>query len=136
MVDTRHAVGCAALRGGVPCTCWMEHENVGASTRDYIHALRTRLAAAEEQLADANRGYSLLCDEEARLNDDLAAARRALERASKFIDYTVREWLPNEHTNCGIDSGCAHGAMEREMFERLDAEVDAITHLLAPERPR
>jgi hypothetical protein len=23
MVDTRHAVGCAALRGGVPCTCWI-----------------------------------------------------------------------------------------------------------------
>jgi hypothetical protein len=23
-MDTRHAVGCAALRGGVPCICWME----------------------------------------------------------------------------------------------------------------
>src|SRR5690349_10515505 len=44
---------------------------------------RQALAAAEEQLADANRGYSLLCDEEARLNDDLAAARHALDIAQE-----------------------------------------------------
>jgi hypothetical protein len=101
---------------------------------------RTRLAAAEAQVEALRADWQVYLDTPhdvlRALRLDLAAARRALERASKFIDYTVREWLPNEHTNCGIDSGCAHGAMEREMFERLDAEVDAITHLLAPERPR
>jgi hypothetical protein len=29
MVDTRHAVGCEALRGGVPCTCWIVPKAVG-----------------------------------------------------------------------------------------------------------
>lgn len=43
--------------------------------------------------------------------------------AARFLDEDVREWLPNEHTGCGIDSGCAHGFYEREMFERLDAMV-------------
>jgi hypothetical protein len=25
-MDTRHAVGCKALRGGVPCTCWLDED--------------------------------------------------------------------------------------------------------------
>jgi hypothetical protein len=27
-MDTRHAVGCKALRGGVPCTCWLDEKTI------------------------------------------------------------------------------------------------------------
>ena len=47
----------------------------------------------------------------------------ALERIIRFVDVWVRERLPNEHTNCAIDSGCSHGAFERENFERLEEEI-------------
>jgi len=47
----------------------------------------------------------------------------ALERIIRFVDVWVRERLPNEHTNCAIDSGCSHGAVERENFERLEEEI-------------
>ncbi|HYE89798.1 MAG TPA: hypothetical protein VEA38_02205 [Terriglobales bacterium] len=52
-----------------------------------------------------------------------AAIREALSEAARFLDVEVREWLPSEHTNCAVDSGCAHGYHEREMYERLDAMV-------------
>jgi hypothetical protein len=58
--------------------------------------------------------------------------REALEKARDFIDNPVRAWMPNEHTNCGIDSGCSHGAWEREVFEELDRQIDAINAALRP----
>lgn len=47
----------------------------------------------------------------------------ALARLIRFVDVWVRERLPNEHGNCAIDSGCSHGAYERENFERLEEEI-------------
>ena len=84
-------------------------------------ALRAGLAAAEEQLADANRGYSLLCDEEARLNDDLAAARRALEEMRGIKERAERELYV---------AGCVDDGVSPTM--RLLWRVLG----LAPERPR
>jgi len=53
----------------------------------------------------------------------LTPRQTALERLIRFVDVWVRERLPNEHTNCAIDSGCSHGAFERENFERLEEEI-------------
>jgi hypothetical protein len=55
---------------------------------------------------------------------DAGAVTDALRRLTTFVDGKVRGWLPREHTNCLIDSGCAHGADEREMFDELEAEVE------------
>ena|SRR5690242_11105190 len=103
-----------------------------------IEKLRTRLAAVEAQLADANRGYSLLCDEEARLNDDLAAARRALE---EFKEY--HEWVLDK-LNGPVALAAAHGWRESEDVvhegKRRRAELGYVSPyeraLLAPERPK
>ena len=98
-------------------------------------ALRAGLAAAEEQLADANRGYSLLCDEEARLNDDLAAASRALEE--------MRQALKNaQYKSMMIVLSAVEAGEEREFIKWVQQEAKhiekecAVAALLAPERPR
>jgi hypothetical protein len=52
------------------------------------------------------------------------ALATALRRLTTFVDGKVRGWLPREHTNCLIDSGCAHGADEREIFNELEDEVE------------
>jgi len=62
--------------------------------------------------------------------EEVARLREALVAARRFIDYTVREWLPREHTSCGIDRGCAHGVRERDAFQQLDDAVDAMTTAL------
>jgi hypothetical protein len=63
---------------------------------------------------------------------EVAALRAALEKVRIFLDFYVREQMPNDHVNCGIDSGCAHAAMETEIFDELDRHIDAITAVLQP----
>lgn len=43
MVDTRHAVGCVALRGGVPCTCWIVQAGQKPERQSPLWLAQTRL---------------------------------------------------------------------------------------------
>jgi hypothetical protein len=100
-----------------------EDPDIAQELINEITDLRTRLAAAEEQLADANRGYSLLCDEEARLNDDLAAARRALDTAQE----DARQGWASMHA---VEQTAADAIMERDAVRRALEEATR-DHLIA-----
>ncbi len=80
-----------------------------------IHSPGCLACMLEERIA-------LALTEQAR---EIERLRTALDRVATFLDVDIRAWLPNEHVNCGIDSGCAHGAIEREVFDRLENAVDA-----------
>lgn len=54
----------------------------------------------------------------------------ALSEAQHFIDVDVRAWLPDEHANCGINSGCAHAAEEQAAYDACDDAVEKINTAL------
>lgn len=49
-MDTRHAVGCKALRGGVPCTCWIKPEPTPLTSPLWLAVTRLREQSARPHL--------------------------------------------------------------------------------------
>ena len=74
-------------------------------------------------------------ESERELAARVAALEAALDRITRFVDYTVREWIgyTDDHQNC--DSSCAHRAAVDRQYETVEEIVTAACAALARPTP-
>lgn len=111
-----------------------------------MEALRERLACFAEKWRwflhePAMVGEVFACEvmalsPEPEARQPVEALRERLKETQAFLDVEVRAMLPNEHGNCPIASGCAHGAFEAENFAKLDHAVFGIAAALSEPEAR